>query len=414
MRTRVRPLRAMLSGVLGVALLSGLVTIAIPAQAADQPLIIWADPIRAAVLKQQFPNGYQGSPLEIVTKDSLSVLKAEFLTSTAENGPDIIVSEHDSTGELVQARMVRQLKVSAATRKLFPVNVLAGFEYDQRVYGIPFQFENVAMITNASLVKTQPKTFTKMAKQALALKGSGQVDVGIAVGQAPSGNAYDTYPLFSGLGGYFFGKDAVGNFDPSDLGVANPTFLANAGKIDGWNRSGLVNSSYSRETAKAAFVAGKAPFWITGPWDLATLKALSFPFRISSVPEITKGVAAAPFLGIKGFMVTIHAKAHGVRPKAVDFVTKGVTQKKVQLAFATASLRVPATIEAADANPDRRVLAFGLAGASGVALPNIPQTRSVWAPLGSAWSSSTRGADAVPAATAFPEAQVLIATAIGG
>lgn len=406
--------RRTLAGLAAGLLCAGVVPmVAPPAQAADV-LVVWADPIRASVLQREFADGFQGTTVQVVTKDSMTALKADFLAATPENGPDVIAVEHDWTGELVQARKVRQLKLTKAEEGQFPPNVLAGFRYDERIYGIPVQFENVALVTNANLVKTQPKTFAKLLKVADELKAAGTTEVGIAVGQGPSGNAYDTYPLYSGLGGYFFGKDAVGNYDPSSVGIANPTFMANANKIDRWNRTGIVNSSYTRESARAAFVAGKAPFWITGPWDLATLKTLSFPFRISPVPDIVKGTACAPFIGAKGFMVTIYAKAHGVKATAVDFVTQGLTKKKVQLAFATASLRVPATSAAAAENPDRRVMAFGLAAVNGVPLPNIPQTKSVWGPLGTAWASATKGAEAIPATTAFPEAQSQIVAAIGG
>lgn len=412
MRVRMR-LAARAGAVLGAVALAAAMLPASPAQAAGEVIIVWADPIRASVLQREFAGGFQGATVQVVVKDSLSTLKSDFLASTPENGPDVIAVEQESTGELVQARKVRALKVSSALAKKFPANVLAGFRYDQRVYGIPVQFENVALITNAGLVKDPPKNFTKLMKAADALKAAGTTEVGIAVGQGATGG-YDTYPLFSGLGGYLFGSDAVGNFDPSDVGVANPTFLSNAGRIDRWNRTGLLNSTYTRDTARAVFVAGRSAFWITGPWDLATIKKLTFRYRISAVPEIAKGIPAAPIVGAKGFMVTTHAKAHGVKALASQFVTDGLTTKKLQLAFGQASQRLPALTEAAYAFNDPQLKAFGLAGASGVPWPNIPQVRSVWLPLGTAWANATKGAEAVPAGAAFPEAQAQIVAAIGG
>lgn len=386
---------------------------AAPAQAAGEVIIVWADPIRASVLQREFAGGFQGATVQVVVKESLNALKTEFLASTPENGPDVIAVEQEWTGELVQAQKVRSLKVPKALAKEFPANVLGGFRYDDRVYGIPVQFENVALITNAGLVKEPPKNFNKLMKVADALKAAGTAEVGIAVGQGSTGG-YDMYPLFSGLGGYLFGTNALGNYEPSDVGVANPTFLANASRIDRWNRTGLVNSAYTRESAKAAFVAGKAPFWITGPWDLATIKKLTFRYRISAVPEIIKGTPTSPIIGAKGFMVTVHAKAHGIKPLASNFVTEGLTAKKVQAAFGQASQRLPALIAAAETFPDPQLKAFGLAGSSGVAWPNIPQTRSGWLPMGTAWANSTKGAEAVPAAAAFSEAQAQVVAAIGG
>ena len=412
LRSFKRTLRGSLTALVAAGLAWGLAPTT-PAQAAGEVIIVWADPIRGSVLQREFAGGFQGAIVQVVVKESLNALKAEFLASTPENGPDVIAVEQEWTGELVQAQKVRSLRVPKALSKQFPGNVLAGFRYDDRVYGIPVQFENVALITNAGLVKEPPKNFNKLMKVAEALKAAGSAEVGIAVGQGSTGG-YDMYPLFSGLGGYLFGTDALGNFDPSDVGVANPAFLANASRIDRWNRTGLVNSAYTRETAKAAFLAGRAPFWITGPWDLATIKKLTFRYRISSVPEIIKGTPTAPIIGAKGFMVTIHAKAHGVKPLASKFVTEGLTAKKVQAAFGQASQRLPALIAAAETFPDPQLKAFGLAGASGVPWPNIPQTRSGWLPMGTAWANATKGVAAIPAAAAFSQAQAEIVAAIGG
>jgi arabinogalactan oligomer/maltooligosaccharide transport system substrate-binding protein len=399
--------------VLASILMVAVVAPTTPAMAAGEVIIVWADPIRAAVIQREFANGFQGATVQVVTKESLSALKTEFLASTPENGPDVIAVEQEWTGELVQARKVRSLKVPKALASKFPANVLAGYRYDERVYGIPVQFENVALITNAGLVDKPPKNFNRLMRTADALKAAGTTEVGIAVGQGSTGG-YDMYPLFSGLGGYLFGTNELGNFNPLDVGVANPTFLANASRIDRWNRTGLVSSTYTRETAKAAFVAGRAPFWITGPWDLATIKKLSFRYRISSVPEIIKGTPTSAIIGSKGFMVTTHAKAHGIKPLASAFVTDGLTAKKVQTAFGQASQRLPALIASAETFPDPQLKAFGLAAASGVPWPNIPQTRSGWVPMGTAWANATKGAAATPAAAAFSEAQAQIVAAIGG
>ena len=60
------------------------------------------------------------------------------------------------------------------------------------------------------------------------------------------------YPLFSGLGGYIFGTNSAGNLDPSNIGVANPKFLKNAKIIDGWNKTGFINSKVDYGVGKDA------------------------------------------------------------------------------------------------------------------------------------------------------------------
>src|SRR5206468_4283836 len=110
---------------------------------------------------------------------------------------------------------------------------------------------------NTKLVKV-PKTFKQLETEALAYKKKAHQTFGIALQQGTNGDAYHMYPFFSGLGGYIFGTNKAGNLDPSDIGVANPTFLKNAPLIDKWNKEGLINSKLDSSAAQNASLKGQA------------------------------------------------------------------------------------------------------------------------------------------------------------
>jgi arabinogalactan oligomer/maltooligosaccharide transport system substrate-binding protein len=237
------------------------------------------------------------------------------------------------------------------------------------------------------------------------------VTVPFAVGQGATGDAYRMYPLFAGLGGYVFGTDAAGSLDVQNIGVNNSVFKTHQGKIDAWNRTTLLDSALTSDAAKNAFVNGDSPFWITGPWDAATLASLKFKYRVSPVPNIIAGLAPSPLLGMKGFAVTTFAGQHKRGPLAKEFLRTGLTALTAQTAFGAAAGRMPA---ATGGTPGTTLIkAFGVAGTSGIPVPNVPQMSAVWAPLGKAWASSTSGAAAVPAKDAFAEAEATISTSVG-
>ncbi|MDP2287047.1 MAG: extracellular solute-binding protein [Actinomycetota bacterium] len=383
-----------------------------PSSAADGQLVIWADQLRADVIKAQFPDGFKGTKLNVVVKESLAAIEEQLKSVKPEDGPDVIAAEHTSTGALVQAKLVRRLTPGKAVASLFPANVLNGFRYNSRTYGIPIQFENLAMVTNTALVPKQPKTFAKLTAVAKRLLATGKATAGVAVGQGDAGNAYNMYPFFSGLGGYALGVDAKGNVNPSDVGVANPTFLGNSGQIKQWNADRVIDSSMTTAAAKDVFAAGKAPFWITGPWDLNSVVALPFGYRITAVPSMVQTKATSPLLGMKGFMVTVFAQGHQMRKEADRFLTEGIARAGVQAAFATAARRMPANRKAASGITDLRLRAFGSAGTSGVAIPNVPQMQDVWGPLGTAWQVTTKGGAATAPVPAFTDAQAKVVAAI--
>ena len=406
------PITYLMAPILAAAALSA--AIAPSALAAPNPITIWVDVSRAATVSEFLKDGYQGHPVNVVPKE-LSAIKAELTTVPADQAPDVIWADNTWTGELAAASLIVPLTLSPAKKALFAPNVLEGFQFGFNYYGIPVQYETWALVTNAALAPKPPATFAKLSTKALALKAAGRADVGLAVGQGVKGNAYFTYPLFSGLGGYIFGKDTSGSLNPFDVGVNNSVFRKNTKIIDDWNSTGLINSSVDVVAAEAAFKAGRAPFWITGPWSASTLQALKFKYFISPVPRIDANLAMAPLLGIKGFMATSYAEAHGLGDVVPGLVVKKLSGSTFQSNMAAISLRAPANKNSTYSTSigGRLAQAFGTSGVDGVPMPNIPQASSVWGPLSTAWAKSTSGPGATPAKKAFSAAQDEIQKAIG-
>ena len=400
-----------------VVLIAGLLAVVMvpSAQADGERVVIWAEPSVAPLIEAQLSGGFKGATVSVVAKE-LKAIKDELKVVAPADAPDIIWADSAWTGELVSAGLVQRIPMAASLKGSFPKNVLGGFAYGFGYYGIPVLSENVALITNANLVPDNPKNFAALAKAARQIVSGGKADVGIAVGQSETGGAYFLNPLFSGLGGYVFGKNAAGSLDPYSVGIANPTFVANAPKIDKWNSQGLLKSSLDLNAAQAAFVSGRAPFWLTGQWSRAVLTGLTFKYRISAVPSIVDGIPTSPFLGIRGFMVTGYAEQHGVTSLALGIVRKRLADPAFQSKVAALNGRVPANVKGtidATTLPGRIAQAFAVAGKDGIAMPNIPQAASTWIPMGRAWVQSTRGAGAVPARTAFTDAQTAVVAAIG-
>lgn len=395
--------------VAAIAVVAGLLGSVVPAHAAETPIVIWADEARAKLITDKTADGIKGHPVVVVTKDAAAI-KDELKTVAPDQAPDIIWAPNEWTGELASSSLIIKIPMADRLKSQFPAAVLNGFKFGFAYYGVPVQYENVALITNATLVPVPVKTFAELNKKAIALKKKGQADVGLAVAQGAAGNAYFMNPLFTGLGGYVFGSNAAGTLDPTDVGIDNADFQKYMGKIDKWNASGLINSALDVKAAETAFTSGRAPFWITGPWSTAALSSLTFKYYLSPVPPIVTGLVPAPYLGVKGFMVTSFAEGHGVLDPSLTLVRKQFSGAGFQSKVAATTGRAPANVSSP---VSRLAKAFAVAGAKGVPTLNIPQATATWGPLGKAWASATRGPDAVPAAQAFAEAQQAVVAAIG-
>jgi len=389
-----------------------LATSAVASHKAGPTIVIWTDQDRTAAVTKVANDwaASSGATIKVVTKN-FGDIRDNLGTVTATDAPDVITAAHDWTGQLAANGLVVPLYPSTAVKKQFPAYTLNAFSYGtavKKLYGIPVAVENIGLVVNTKLT-TVPKTFAQLETTALKLKKKFRQPFGICVQQGSGGDAYHMYPFFSGLGGYIFGTNKAGNLDPSDIGVANPTFLKNAKLIDKWNKEGLLNSKVGYTECQTAFTKGTTPFWITGPWAADTITKAGISFKVVQVPAIAK--PSVPFLGVQGMMVTKYAAAHNVDTAAKDLVTNFFASPSGQTQLAAANGRPPANI---NAKAGSAVLAqFSAASKGGVPMPNIPQMSSVWSDLGQAWVRSTKGAGAMPAAKSFKAAARSIADKIG-
>ena len=395
-----------------LTLLGARATPAAHAGAKASKLTIWVDNVQKPAI-DRITSAWgtrRGVDVNVVFHSFWNV-RDDLKTVKAENAPDVIVAANDWTGDLAANGLVLPVFPTKAIKKQFPKYALDAFSYGGRLYGAPYALENVGLVVNTRLVKV-PKTWAQLEKEALAFKKKDANNIGIAVPQGSGGDAYHMYPFFSGLGGFVFGHAKNGALQANKLGVANKTFLKNAGLVDKWNREGLINSKIDYGTAKNAWLHQNAAFWITGPWEVDGLKASGNPFRIIQLPKIK--YRSVPFLGVQGTMVTKFSQAHGVESLAKDLVANEMMKASFQLDLEQANLRFPANKVAGKRVNDPVLKQFGAAGIGGVPLPNIPQMGSVWAELGGAWVKATKGAGATPARTAFAQAQKNIRDKIAG
>ena len=390
------------------------VVFATTATSANPTITIWTDKDRlAAVQKVAGAWGTaKGVTVNVVQKDFGSI-RDNLKTVDSAAAPDVIVGAHDWTGELAANGLVLPLFPSKAILKEFPSYAINAFSYGtavKRLFGAPVALENIALVTNTKVAKV-PTTFAQLEQEALAFQKKSSTNIGLAVQQGANGDAYHMYPFFSGLCGYIFGTNSAGNLDPSNIGVANKKFLANAAIIDKWNKEKLINAKVDGGAAQNAFTSGKAAFWITGPWNIDTLRKSGVSFTVSAFPKLTCN--SVPFLGVQGFMVTKFSTDHGTEALAKDLVANYMMLPPAQADLAAANGRFPANLIAGKQVTDPVLKQFGKASVGGVPMPNIPQMNSVWSDLGGAWVNATKGAGATPAKRAFATAARNIANKIG-
>ena len=272
----------------------------------DADLVIWADDTRAPVLTPiadafSAEEGVEVAVLEVPfdeIRDNLSV------QGPAGEGPDIVVGAHDWLGELVSNGVVLPVDLGPDA-DLYSDVAISAFSYDGQQYGLPYAIENIALIRNTDLVPEAPASFAELEEIALGLQADGTVDVPLAVQQDPA-DPYHNYPLFSGSGGYVFGLNDDGSYNPDDVGIDSEGGLVAAENFAAWSESGLVNKDVSYDVMIDSFSNGTAPFAITGPWAVGDFEGVNFV--VEPIPPIDGGTPNV-FVGVQGCMSSSFTEA---------------------------------------------------------------------------------------------------------
>ncbi|MGC5224575.1 sugar ABC transporter substrate-binding protein [Micromonospora sp. DT81.3] len=382
-----------------------------PAVRGDEDLVIWAEAARVDYIKPLADAFGEENGITVGVQGIVNT-RQDFVTANAAgNGPDVVAGAHDWLGQLVQNGSIDPLQLSASDLEAYSPVAVQATTYDGQLYALPYAVESVALYCNTDYAPDTYATIEDVIAAGQAGVDSGELEVPLILQQGDPGDAYHMQPMFTSAGGYVFGVDAEGNYDPADLGLNKPESIAAAQKIAGLGSSGVdtIRTSIGPDNYLSLFTEGKAACMVSGPWSLPDVKtALGDKYSIQPVPGFAGAATAQPFMGAQGFMVASEGKNKAF---AQEFVTNYLNSEEAMQELYDLSGQPPAMKAVVDGVTDEDVLAFASAVDNAAPMPAIPEMAEVFAPLGLAWAAIISGDD--PAAT-METTQNTIATAIGG
>jgi maltose/maltodextrin transport system substrate-binding protein/arabinogalactan oligomer/maltooligosaccharide transport system substrate-binding protein len=343
---------------------------------AEGTLVVWVNAEREAVVKAAGEKFKAQYGISVVTQTmGFGDVRNNFnISAPAGEGPDIILGAHDWIGQLYNNGLLEAVDLGATAEKFDPA-ALGAFTYDGKLVGVPYQVEAIALYYNKDLVPEPPKTMAEAIEISMKLKAEGKVDQGIAIPTDP----YHTYPLFTSYGGFVFGRDANGNYDPNQVGLDSEGMLKGAKELDRLVKEGIFSASVGYGEAADLFKKGRLAMWVTGPWELGNIRAAGINYGVAAIPAFDG--PSRPFLGVQGFMVSKYAKNLDL---AKAFVTEFVATEEIMQALYDAAPAVSAFLPVREANPDNDLNGFAASIAVGEAMPAIPQMSAFWNTMGNA------------------------------
>jgi arabinogalactan oligomer/maltooligosaccharide transport system substrate-binding protein len=358
------------------------------AEAGSGTLTVWVDADRARALEDVAKTFEEekGVKVDLVVKD-YGKIRDEFTAQVPTGkGPDITIGGHDWIGAFVKDGVVAPVELGDAAADFEKVAIEA-VTYEGKTYGLPYAIENVAVLRNTALADSTPATFD----EAVAKGREAGTEYPFIVQQDPqASDPFHLYPFQTSFGNSVFAQNADGSYDASQLTIGDEAGQAFAAWLGSQGDAGtkVLNLNLSGDLAKEAFNAGKSPYFVTGPWNVADAQAAGIDVAVDPIPS-AGGQPAKPFAGVQAFFLSAKSSNTIV---ANEFLANYIATEDVQTALFEAGGRPPAltaSFEAAQSDPI--IAGFATVGAEAVPMPSIPEMGSVWDDWGKTEAAIVKG-----------------------
>jgi maltose/maltodextrin transport system substrate-binding protein/arabinogalactan oligomer/maltooligosaccharide transport system substrate-binding protein len=342
-----------------------------PPAAEEGTLTLWVDETRFPILTDL------GAQFTAETQVPVAVYQVGFgdirdrlqLYGPTGEGPDIIIGAHDWLGQLAVNGLVEPVDLSAAGANVDQVAQNA-FTYDGVLYGLPYAAEALALYYNPDLTATPPATWEELITLAKVLQEDEELTQAFVI---PEKDPYHTYPLLTANGGYIFGTNDDGSYNPDDVGLDSEGGLAYGNMLDRMIDEGVLRAAVNYDEMMRLFTTGDAAMIMTGPWALSQIRESGIPYAVAPIPSGTE--TARPFVGVQGFMVSAYAPN---KLTAQTFLTEYVATDAAMASLFAADPRPSTWVPLAQTINDVDVAAFITSASTGDPLPAIPAMSAVW------------------------------------
>ena len=384
------------AGVIAAAALA-VSTLVAPSASAATEIVVWADETRGPNLakviaaKGDWVSGYT---VKVVTFSSFDALKDAFDKATDASGPDIVVGGNDWVPTGAKSGKLAPLVLTAAVKARFNPTQFLDLTYKGKLYGVPVDINNVAMIYNTKLVSTAPSSFGDMVSFYKANKSSKNLKAGLCI--AGGGMSWGAHSVFSALGADAYQFNSRGGVVYGRTFSA-VTFGKNVRKylLDGKKSNGFFPATDTG--CKDNFLAGSVPYAVIGNWEWKDYVAKGFTMNLMPVPGVVPGSYGKMFGSVSGALLTTFAAKHGVEAGAKSLLTNFFASTDGQVRYQALELRPPAEKGAqADSSVSAGQRGFG----SAASLAGIPQ-------IGAFLNSNKGGANYWDSAPAYWKAVLI-------
>jgi arabinogalactan oligomer/maltooligosaccharide transport system substrate-binding protein len=326
-----------------------------------------------------------GIDVQITPYEMLEQLDGMSLDGPAGQGPDLFFQPHDRMGDIYLQGVAAELDLTDdQLERLGEYNeeAVQSFSYEGIQFGIPAVVETYALFINNELVPEAPETMDELMDIARDLTGDGQYGF-----MMNAGDLYFTYPFITADGGYIFGQDEDGVYDPTDIGLNTPEAVSAVEMIQSWFDEGLMPPGTDLEVANSLFMDGQLGMVVNGPWAIPDYRdAIGENLQVVELPT-QDGEPLNSFSGNKGWLVNYYTDHEYWATELALFITN----EESSTTYFEVAGELPA--HTAVEIDDEFMQPIFAQSQNAHPMPNIPEMSQVWEPMGDALQFVQQGDD---------------------
>jgi maltose/maltodextrin transport system substrate-binding protein len=364
-----------------------------PGWAAEPPrLLVWINGDKGYNGLQKVGDAFEKvSGVKVVVQHPEGAPDKFQAAAGAGKGPDIFCWPHDRVGEWAKSGLIVPVQPPRRIRDEIEASAWQAFTWRGKVWGYPLAIEAIGLIYNKALVKTPPATWDEVfaLDKALAPQGAKAI-------LWPYAMSFFSWSVIAGPGGYVFGRNAQGEYDPADIGVNNAGALQGAQLLDRLVREGLMPRGARYSDMEAQFAAGKVAMMISGPWAWDNVKKKRIDFGVAAMPALN-GKPAKPFVGVLGCMITAPSRVKDIAREFLEnhlLRVEGLKTVSADVPLGTPANKAYYTELAGDPN----IRATMDNARAGEPIPNIPETGRFFPAMDAALEAISQGRQSPKAA----------------
>ena len=326
-----------------------------------------------------------GIDVQITPYEMLEQLDGMSLDGPAGQGPDLFFQPHDRMGDIYLQGLAAELDLTDdQLERLGEYNeeAVQSFSFEGIQFGIPAVVETYALFVNNELVPEAPETMDELMDIARDLTGDGQYGF-----MMDAANLYFTYPFITADGGYIFGQDENGVYDPTDIGLNTPEAVSAVEMIQSWFDEGLMPPGTDLEVASSLFMDGQVGMVVDGPWAIPDYRdAIGENLQVVELPT-QDGEPLNSFSGNKGWLVNYFTDHEYWATELALFITN----EESSTTYFEVAGELPA--HTAVEIDDEFMEPIFAQSQNAHPMPNIPEMSQVWEPMGDALQFVQQGDD---------------------